>query len=187
MMTKTFPKLLVDKFELRLLHENEAELVLNFYARNEEHLRKWDPLKPEGFDTLNYWKEKALLWQKEFLEDQSCRLIIFLENEMLGSINFTNFERGPFQNARLGYKICSSYEGKGVMSMCLRSALAYVFNDLDLHRIEANCIPENYRSRNLLKRLGFSEHGIAKDYLKINGSWRDHVLTSLVTAKKAKK
>tara|TARA_Y100000590_G_scaffold281237_2_gene316129 strand:- start:14475 stop:15035 length:561 start_codon:yes stop_codon:yes gene_type:complete len=186
-MIKTFPKLSVDNFELRLLQKTEAGLVLNFNKKNEEHLKRWDPPKPEGFDTKHYWEEKALLWRKEFLEDQSCRLIIFKEDSMVGSINFTNFERGPFQNARLGYKICSSLEGQGVMSACLRTALDYVFKDLSLHRVEANCIPHNHRSRALLKRLGFVEHGIAKDYLMIDGRWQDHVLTSLVTPFKAKK
>ena len=33
----------------------------------------------------------------------------------------------------------------------------------------------------LLARLGFEKEGYAKDYLLIDGQWRDHVLTALTT------
>ncbi|MEM6556208.1 MAG: 30S ribosomal protein S5 alanine N-acetyltransferase, partial [Pseudomonadota bacterium] len=29
-------------------------------------------------------------------------------------------------------------------------------------------------------RLGFAKEGVAKDYLEINGVWRDHVLTAKI-------
>ena len=46
----------------------------------------------------------------------------------------------------------------------------------------ANYMPDNLRSAALLKRLGFEVEGLAKNYLYINGQWRDHVLTSLTNA-----
>jgi ribosomal-protein-alanine N-acetyltransferase len=72
------------------------------------------------------------------------------------------------------------YEGRGFMSEALRGCNAFVFGTLRMHRIMANFRPENDRSRALLQRLGFTEEGFAKDYLFIDGGWRDHVLTALV-------
>ena len=66
------------------------------------------------------------------------------------------------------------------MSKLCQAALKYAFNELELNRVMANYMPGNERSGNLLKKLGFSEEGLAKKYLKINGRWEDHVLTSLV-------
>jgi ribosomal-protein-alanine N-acetyltransferase len=43
----------------------------------------------------------------------------------------------------------------------------------------ANYMPANERSGKLLKRLGFTVEGYARDYLFIAGAWQDHVLTSL--------
>jgi ribosomal-protein-alanine N-acetyltransferase len=96
-----------------------------------------------------------------------------------GMINFTTFERGPFQNCRLGYKIGAAYEGEGYMTETLQAAIRYVFKELNFHRVEANYIPKNERSGRLLKRLGFAEHGVAKNYLRIAGKWQNHILTSL--------
>jgi ribosomal-protein-alanine N-acetyltransferase len=67
------------------------------------------------------------------------------------------------------------------MSEALRAGIAYVFETLGFHRIQANHLPANERSARLLRRLGFSVEGYARDYLYINGAWRDHVLTSLTS------
>ena len=65
------------------------------------------------------------------------------------------------------------------MSESLRVAIRFMFEELNLHRIEANYIADNKRSGKLLERLGFVKEGIAKKYLLINGTWQDHILTSL--------
>lgn len=56
----------------------------------------------------------------------------------------------------------------------------YVFGELGLHRIQAAYLPHNERSGALLDRLGFEKEGFARRYLKINGVWEDHILTSLI-------
>jgi ribosomal-protein-alanine N-acetyltransferase len=52
-----------------------------------------------------------------------------------------------------------------------------------LHRVMASYRPDNARSGRLLENLGFEREGLAKAYLKIDGQWADHVLTSLVNPK----
>ena len=44
----------------------------------------------------------------------------------------------------------------------------------------ASYIPDNKRSANLLSRLGFEIEGQARQYLRIDGRWQDHVLTALI-------
>ena len=66
------------------------------------------------------------------------------------------------------------------MREALTSAITYIFDEIGLHRIMANIRPENVRSARLLERLRFEREGLARSYLKINGVWADHVLTSLI-------
>lgn len=66
------------------------------------------------------------------------------------------------------------------MRECLDAAIRHVFVKLALHRVMANYQPENRRSARLLNGLGFEQEGVARAYLKINGVWTDHVLTSLI-------
>ena len=65
------------------------------------------------------------------------------------------------------------------MSAALRLLLPAAFQEFGLHRVEAACIPENTPSRALLDKFGFRQVGLARQYLRINGSWRDHVLHEL--------
>ncbi|WP_258546831.1 GNAT family N-acetyltransferase [Psychromonas sp. B3M02] len=69
----------------------------------------------------------------------------------------------------------------------LQESIEYAFITADLHRIMANYMPSNIRSGHLLTRLGFEKEGLAKSYLKIAGSWQDHVLTSKINPNHASK
>ena len=60
------------------------------------------------------------------------------------------------------------------MSAGLKLVLKKAFEELDLHRLEANIQPDNFRSINLVKNNGFKKEGFSPRYLKINGEWRDH-------------
>jgi ribosomal-protein-alanine N-acetyltransferase len=64
------------------------------------------------------------------------------------------------------------------MSRALDLANTHMFTKIGLNRIMANYRPENVKSAALLKRLGFRIEGYAKNYLRLDGDWRDHVLTA---------
>ena len=55
-----------------------------------------------------------------------------------------------------------------------------IFDELDLHRLEAACLPVNKRSLRTLKNNGFAIEGLVRKYLKINGNWEDHLLLSCI-------
>lgn len=102
------------------------------------------------------------------------------ENEIIGSINFTNFIFGVFQAFYLGFSVDHAYQGKGLMHETLWESISYVHEKYEFHRIMANHLPDNVRSRNALEGLGLVKEGYAQSYLKINGVWQYHVLNSLV-------
>jgi|GEM_PF-12515 len=176
-----FPLLSSDRAECRIPERDDADAILDFYLENLEHLAPWDPKRPDEFYTRPYWEEVIERSRRGFQKGESLRLCIFPKDEqrVIGVANFTNFEYGPFRNCRLGYAISRNCEGKGLMSEALKTGLEYIFTNLGMHRVEANFIPENHRSAKMLRRLGFSENGIARNYLKINGRWQDHILSSI--------
>jgi ribosomal-protein-alanine N-acetyltransferase len=173
-----------ERLYLRPSAPDMAESRLRFEVRNrEEHARFNTPYATEFFQ-LDFWKQRLAMEVQDLHEDRACCLSLFLREppgkpQVIGTCNFTKFVRGRFQACYLGYHIDHAYEGQGYMSEALRGATKFAFETLHMHRIMANCVPENEPSRRLLKRLGFVEEGLPRNYLYVGGEWSDHVLTSL--------
>ncbi|MDE2571231.1 MAG: ribosomal protein S5-alanine N-acetyltransferase [bacterium] len=162
---------------------SDAMRLRAYMAENRAHFEPWDPAPPDGFYTEAFWIVRCDQYQREMAEGQALRLIYLAradaDGPIVGIANFSNIVRGIFQACYLGYSIDRRYEGRGLMREGLQAAIGYVFDELGLHRIMANYQPTNERSGNLLRRLGFTIEGYARDYLYVNGAWRDHILTSL--------
>ncbi|WP_144139705.1 GNAT family N-acetyltransferase [Paraburkholderia sp. BCC1884] len=97
-----------------------------------------------------------------------------VSDQVAGVVNFSEIVGGIFQNAYLGYYGMAGFSRRGLMTGAVRAAIAYGFQELGLHRIEANIQPENTASVALVRRLGFQKEGFSRGYLRINGQWRDH-------------
>lgn len=95
-------------------------------------------------------------------------------DEIVGVINLNEIVQGGFQNAYLGFYAFSGYENKGLMSEGLKLLLTHTFENLQLHRVEANIQPANSKSISFIKHHHFRHEGFSPNYLKINGEWKDH-------------
>ena len=102
------------------------------------------------------------------------------DDTFVGVANLSQIVLDPFRNAYLGYYAFSPHHRQGLMREGLELSIRHAFGPLRLHRIQANVQPENERSVELLRGLGFAEEGYARRYLKIGGRWRDHLLFALL-------
>lgn len=177
------PTIETERLLLTIPDVEAAPRMLAYVAENREHFAPWGPPEPSGYYTEEFWRERLKSARREFMQGTSMRLVLFFRDEpqgaVLGDCNFTNFVRGPFQACYLGYKISEQAQGRGLMREALAAAINYAFETLRLHRIMANYVPTNERSGRVLRRLGFTVEGYARDYLLVGGAWRDHILTSL--------
>lgn len=98
------------------------------------------------------------------------------DSQLVGGVNLSNIRRGVTQSAAVGYWIGLPYLRQGYASDALAAMLGHAFEDLELNRIEAACMPVNDASLGVLKRAGFRPEGLARRYLRINGVFEDHLL-----------
>lgn len=96
------------------------------------------------------------------------------DDAIVGSINLSQIFRGGFKSAYLDYRAGAAFAGRGYMTDAIELILGYTFNQMKLHRLEANIQPDNRASIALVKRVGFTKEGYSRRYLKIGGRWRDH-------------
>lgn len=187
MKRSEIPLIETERLLLTLPAADAAPRLLAYFEENREHLARWSPVAADDYYTEAYWRERLAKARLEFEQDQSMHLVIFErgqpEGRVVGVSNFSAFIRGAFQACYLGYSIGGRDEGRGLMREALPAAIRYAFDELRLHRIMANYIPANERSGRLLRSLGFTVEGYARDYLQIAGEWHDHIMTSLTNTR----
>jgi ribosomal-protein-alanine N-acetyltransferase len=154
--------------------------LLAYHQRNEKHLGRWEPTRSPDFFTRAYWSTYVAAVQDDAFAGRAHRFVATLRGspQLIASVNVTNIVHGVFQAGVLGYSVDFSHQARGYGTEVVGAVVNWCFRNAGLHRIEANYQPVNERSGKLLRRLGFVVEGYARDYLYIDGEWRDHVLTS---------
>lgn len=171
-----------ERTDVHLLDSEYAENLQLYLVNNRTHLAQYEPLRDDKYFALGNIQNRIVDFLNDYQEKRSLLLVVTLKNDkkIIGSINFTNFVYGVFQACYLGFSLDYASQGKGLMYESLDSSIEYVRMNYGIHRIMANHLPDNLRSSNTLRRLGFKKEGHAQSYLKINGVWQDHILNSLV-------
>jgi len=181
------PEIETQRLRLVIAQPGLEEPLALFYRENfAGHLDRWSPPMPGDKLDPAYWARQLPLFAREFDAGTTVHWVLLPPRgdlpEAVGTCNFTQIAGGPFRACVLGYQVARRHEGRGLMQEALRAGIGFAFRELRLHRIMANYRPENARSGRLLERLGFVREGFAREYLFIDGAWRDHVLTSLTNA-----
>lgn len=151
----------------RATSQDEAEFLSLVRASGELH-GPWISLAstPQEF--------QAYLQRYERPSEESRLVCLRDSGAIAGLVNISSIIRGRFQSASVAYAAFAPSAGQGYLTEGLALAVRYAFEELRLHRLEANIQPGNKASLGLVRRLGFRYEGCAPDMLFIDGAWRDH-------------
>ena len=148
-------------------------------TRNDAWLTPWEPAKLPGATDPSRDRQAFQLRCSARERDRQLGsgygFGIFVDGNFAGEINLNSVQRGPFQNAYVGYWIDQAKAGHSYMSEAVVVLTKFAFEDLRLHRLQIAIVPRNHRSRRVMEKLRFREEGVAQRYLEINGVWEDHV------------
>lgn len=160
---------------IKILTPDDANSMFEYYVRNKQYLKPFEPSREECFYTFEAQKQILMESYKQFLNGEGVNFGIYSSNSLVGKIQVSNITYGVFKNAIVGYSIDENCQGKGWMKEALSLVLDYGFNEMELHRIEASTLVDNIKSQSVLLGCGFEKLGLNKKYLYINGTWRDHI------------
>ena len=151
-------------------------------AQSREFLVPWEPLWATDELSRASFRRRVRHYQRDLREDVGYALFIFAvpTGALVGGLTLCNVRRGVTQSCTLGYWIGAQYANQGYMTAAVRAVVPFVFDSLELHRLEAACLPTNAASIRLLEKTGFKREGLARRYLRINGIWQDHLLYALL-------
>jgi [ribosomal protein S5]-alanine N-acetyltransferase len=160
-------------------HADVAE-VTEMMVRNRADVERVGPANADGFFT-----QAGMSRRIDEVLDESARGLrrqwtIRVDGVLAGDIGLSHIQRGPLQNANLGYMVDVAFRGRGVATAAVRLAVDRAFGEVGLHRLEAGVMPSNVPSQRVLERAGFTRIGIARDLLFIAGRWEDHIIYELL-------
>lgn len=171
-------RLETDRMTLRPPQHSDFRAWTALRQESADFLTPWEPTWADDHLTRRAFTNRVYWANRSIGNGSAVPLFLTLREDgaLLGAITLDNVRRGPSQAVTLGYWIGARFARKGFMREAISALVHHAFNEMDLSRIEAACLPENEASRGLLEACGFKYEGVAQSYLQINGRWRNHVL-----------
>jgi [ribosomal protein S5]-alanine N-acetyltransferase len=151
--------------------EDAAELAA-LYSANRDFLAPYEPVRAPEFFTTDGQRERLA----RQLEGDTHPFAILDGEEIAGTINLFNIVRESLQSGTIGYWVDCARNGRGLATDAVAEILAYAYDDLDLHRVEAATLVDNVPSQRVLEKNGFERIGLARRFLRIRDVWRDFFL-----------
>jgi ribosomal-protein-alanine N-acetyltransferase len=184
-MSQPLPEISTERLTLKMLNPTFAPHVADYFLRNRSFAAPWNPLVDEAFYTATWQASRLQHDLEEYRAGRMVRFWLFLRDDVaytrvIGHIALSNIVRGALQGCFVGYMVDEAEGNKGLITEGMRGVIAYAFDELLLHRLEANIMPRNQRSIKVAEKLGFQREGLSPKYLRINGVWEDHYRYGLV-------
>jgi len=173
--------ILIDNDLLLRSHKPEdAAELFNCIEGSREHLRpflNWVDHTTRVEHSLHFIQMAA----NQLNNGDGMALGIYLQESrtLIGGIGMHNYQP-ELGRAQIGYWISKQFEGRGLMIRSTHRFIDFLFQRLQLNKIEIHCLPQNTRSLELAHRLGAIEEGrIRMSYLR-NGELEDIIINGIL-------
>jgi [ribosomal protein S5]-alanine N-acetyltransferase len=176
---KSFPIVDAGRVRLRRINDDDVDSIYRIFS-NPEVMRYWStpPLPNKHAAILHVRGTKDAFNSQRMINWGIARR----ENDLLiGTCTLFNFNFGS-RRAELGYALDRACWGQGFMQEALSALVDYAFDELGLHRLEADVDPRNIGSVRTVERLGFQQEGYLRQRWQVAGEIQDALFFGLLKA-----
>lgn len=167
-----------ERLILKSFEKADAKSYFDLLMRNYDFFKPWSPEYGTGYKDYELHIPVVERDEKNTETGTGIKFGMYKSEDtsvMIGTCAVSSIVRGPFLSCFLGYRVDENENGKGYATEAINTVVKYVFDELKLHRIEANIMPRNNASIKTIEKCGFTCEGESKKYLQINGVWEDHL------------
>ena len=162
--------------ELRPCTLDDEDELQTLRWRNQAWLSPWDSDDPLGGPGLTFNQWVCELRRRE--RDGSGALFLITERgRIVGQVSLGAITYGAMRTGLVGYWVDEAVARRSIAPLAVAIVADWAFDCPDgprLHRIEIAIIPDNHRSRRVAEKLGAIDEGVRRQYMHVNGRWRDH-------------
>ncbi len=168
-----------EDIEIRLNEERYAQKLFDLTDKNRQYLREWLPWVDGTVsveDTRAFMKSTL----HSFADFKSIGTTIWYKDQLVGSLGCSIDKED--RKVEIGYWLDASSQDKGIMTRACRGLINYVFDELEMNKVEIHVAPENRRSRAIPERLGFTQEGIDRQAGWLYDHYIDLVLYGMLAS-----
>jgi ribosomal-protein-alanine N-acetyltransferase len=135
----------------------------------------------EPYKTSTEAEEEIKWFQSLFNDNKGGRWVITNKatDEYIGDVGLFNYIQ-KHNRVEIGFKLKKEFWGKGIMSFSIQCILKYGFITKNYNRIEAVVDKNNMNCIKTLKRNGFMQEGLLREYESENGKYVDLYMFSIL-------
>ena len=162
---------------LRLLDESDAQELYAVIDANRDHLSRWMPWAAGQTleDTLAFIQRT----REQLASNDGFQTAIIEDGRIVGVIGFHDIS-WQHRSTSLGYWLAESAQGRGTMTHAVKTLVDHAFGTWQLHRVEIRAAADNTRSRAILKRLAFTQEGVAREAEHVGGRYVDLAIYAML-------
>ena len=166
---------------IRLASLDDAPVIASLLTANRDFLAPWEPLRDESWFTADGQRAAIAAVLANHEAGTSAPYVVLDDSgAVVGRMTLSGVVRGALQSASLGYWVSEHANGRGLATAAVRDVVRIAFDDLGLHRVQADTLLHNVASQRVLERIGFTQYGVAPSYLRIAGRWQDCAMWQLL-------
>lgn len=164
---------------LRLLEESDADELYALVDANREFLAQWMPWA--AGQTLENTREFIRTSRRQFADNQGFQLAIVEDARIVGAVGLHRIDWRSCSTS-IGYWIAEASQRRGTVTQAVRALTNHAFITCQLNRVEIQAGVENWRSRAIPERLGFTEEGVLRQAERVGDRYVDHVVYAMLAA-----
>jgi len=166
---------------LRLRHFRDSDLESFLAYRNDPEVYRYQGWKVPYFleyatEFIAEMKEAVPGTEGHWFQSALERKV---DGVVIGDVAFFSM-RGKPQQAYVGFTLARPYWNQGYASEAMHALIDFIFTELDLHRLVADCDAENVNSYHLLERLGFRREAHHVESYWLGDRWGDEYAYALL-------
>jgi ribosomal-protein-alanine N-acetyltransferase len=171
------PALETPRLTLRRMTLRDAQDVFA-YSRDEQVARHvlWEAQRSIG-DARAYLR--YMIRQYRHNQPASWGIVLRETGRLIGTIGFMSYSE-DHASAEVGYSLSRDYWNRGLMSEALEACLRYAFEEMGLHRVEAQFELDNPASGRVMEKCGLQKEGILRGRLYNKGRYVDVCLYAML-------
>ena len=174
-----------DRLVYRVADISLIPKIVSYYMSNIDHFSTSISDYSNDYFDEEFHIERFWLEFDEMISNRAIHFYLFdsedyLYEHIIGDVAINSiFATGPM-SCILGYKINQKFTKNGYASEAIERMIDFIFEELELHRINLFIYEENIPSIQLAEKFKFELEGKLKEFMEINGDWSNFDQFSLI-------